>query len=389
MKRRKFIHYGALANASFLGNLALMNCKPSASLFSQENMSNKQHYDWIILYWMPYDNDLSPFGSPILQMLTKGVQSDNILVMVQADFLGAKNLSRSIITKGKVEVQQLRTTNSASEQVFGEYLSWAHSRFMAKKWAIIFLGHGGHLDEISPDVNIGTLQQGTQWMNIKKLSDVISNFNSAINSRVELFFFQNCNKGTIEAHYTLRDAANYTLSSQNLLGAPNYYYESLLQFLGANSELNGGQLAEKIIEFERSDMYSSYTVTDNRYVRELPARLNRLIDIITSSKFKAFNREELKLYSYRNEDFIDVVLLIEALAKQVNNIQDDCDRFVSFFKTSMIYKHQQNLDKTNSELSGLGLLLPNSKQHLQKYQYLPVFSDLKLVELFNAILFEF
>lgn len=387
MKRRKFIHYGALANASFLGNLALINCQPSAALFSLD-MNNKQHYDWIILYWMPYDNDLSPFGSPILQMLAKGVQSDNILVVVQADFFGEKNLSRSIITKGKVEVQQLKTANSASEQVFSEYLSWARSQFVAKKWVIVFLGHGGHLDEISPDVNVGTLQQGTQWMNIKKLSDAISDFNREINSRVELFFFQNCNKGTIEAHYTLRDAANYTLSSQKLLGAPNYYYESLLKFLGQNSELNGGQLAEKIMEFERSDMYSSYTVTDNRYVRELPAKLNPLIDIITSFKFKAINREKLKLYSYMNEDFIDVVLLIEAIAKQASDIQNKCDDFVDFLKNSIIYKYQENPAKPNSGLSGIGLLLPNSKQHLQKYRYLPVFSDLKLVELFNAILFE-
>ncbi|HLO51531.1 MAG TPA: clostripain-related cysteine peptidase, partial [Kamptonema sp.] len=223
MKRRKFIHYGALANASFLGNLALINCQPSAALFSREKMNNKQHYDWIILYWMPYDNDLSPFGSPILQMLTKGVQSDNILVVVQSDFLGANNLSRSIIAKDKFEVQQLNTANSASEEVFAEYLNWANSQFVSNNWVITFLGHGGHLDEISPDINTGTVQLETQWMNIKKLSDEIGKFNKKINTRVELLFFQNCNKGTIEAHYTFRDVANYTLSSQRLLGAPNYY----------------------------------------------------------------------------------------------------------------------------------------------------------------------
>ncbi|MDF0552567.1 clostripain-related cysteine peptidase [Kamptonema sp. UHCC 0994] len=387
MKRRKFIQYGAIGSASSLATFNIKN-HPNQELISSEKMNNKQHYKWVILYWMPYDNDLYPFGFPILQMLARGVQSDNILVVVQADFLGANNLSRSIITKGKVEVQQLKTANSASEEVFAEYLNWANSQFVANKWAIAFLGHGGQLDKISPDVNTGTLQLETQWMNIKKLSDVITNFNREINSRVELFFFQNCNKGTIEAHYTFRDAANYTLSSQKLLGAPNYYYESTLQFLGRNLELNGGQLAEKIMKFERSDMYNSYTVTNNQYVRELPGKLNPLIDKITSSKLKPINWGELKPYRYMDEDFIDVVLLIQAIAKEATDIQNNCDDFVDFLKNLMIYKYHKNPAKANSGLSGLGLLLPSNKEHLQKYRYLPVFSELKLVELFNTILFK-
>ncbi|HLO47265.1 MAG TPA: hypothetical protein VK211_02430, partial [Kamptonema sp.] len=184
------------------------------------------------------------------------------------------------------------------------------------------------------------------------------------------------------------DAANYTLSSQILLGAPNYYYESMLKFLGQNSELNGGQLAEKIMEFERSDMYKSYTVTNNQYVRELPEKLNPLIDIITSFQIKPINREELQPYKYRDEDFVDVVLLIETIAKKSISLQKECDDFVNFLKKSMIYKYHINPEKVNRGLSGIGLLLPSSKEHLQKYRYLPVFSDLKLVELFNAILFE-
>ena len=370
-----------------VSSLAVFTIKnhPNQQLFSLENMKNKQ-YDWIILYWMPYDNDLSFVGEPILKMLAKGVQSDNILVVVQADFLGAKNLSRHIITKGKVTIQQLNTANSASEEVFAEYLNWANSEFRANKWAIVFLGHGGHLDEISPDVNTGNGNLETQWMNIKECSDVISDFNKKINSRVELFFFQNCNKGTIEAHYTLRNAANYTLSSQKLLGAPNYYYESLLQFLGGNPELNGGQLAEKIIEFERIDMYNSYTVTNNQYLHELPGKLNPLIDKIISSGIKPINRKELKSYRYMDEYFIDVVLLIELIGKESNKLENDCNNFINFLKNSIIYKHQKNPGKPNNQLSGLGLFLPSNKEDLQKYQYLPVFSDVKLRELWKVLM---
>ncbi len=385
MKRRKLIQSAAFGSASFAVNLSLLNPKPSESYFA--DMNEKQRYDWIILYWMPYDNDLWRFGKPILDMLAKGVRSENILVTVESDFWGDKNLSRRAISKDRVGVEQLETANSASEEVFAEYLNWANSRFAADKWAIVFLGHGGRLDEISPDENTGTIQLKTKWMNIKKLSDVIQDFNKKIGKPVELLFLQNCNKATIEVHYTLREAARYTLASQKLLGAPNYYYEQVLQFLGNNPEVSGEQLAEKIMEFERPDMYSSYTVTENRYLRDLPARLNPLIDELLASNMPAIDRSELKPYLYWDELFVDAVFLLKALAKRSGYAEKRCDEFVEFLKTSVIYRYQQNPQKINPDLSGLGLLLPRSKGQLEQYRYLPAFSDLKLAEIFENILF--
>jgi hypothetical protein len=77
MQRRKFCQYSALSSASFFMNARLVN-QNCSELFLSNKMSEKQNYDWIFLYWMPYDNNLSVFGIPILDMLSKGVQSSNI-----------------------------------------------------------------------------------------------------------------------------------------------------------------------------------------------------------------------------------------------------------------------------------------------------------------------
>jgi hypothetical protein len=356
-------------------------------------MKEKHSYEWSVLYWMPYDNNLSRFGVPILEMLTRGVQSDNILV-VESDFSGAKQLSRNIIAKGKINLQQLETANSASEEIFAEYLNWAKSQFQAEKWAIVFLGHGGRLDEISPDEHPepGSFSV-TKWMNIYKLSQIISNFNQELDNRVELVLFQNCNKGTIEAHYTFRDTAKYTLSSQLVLGAPNYYYESLFEFLGRHPEINGGQLAEKIMEFERSDMYHSYTVTNNFAVRELPAKINPIIEEIISDNTDNIKIGEIKSYNYIGDRFVDVVLFFEALANQSGADKQKCQYFVDFVKESMIHKFYPNGNMLQNEtdyknFSGLGIFLPRNRQALEQYRYLPVFSELKLSELFDKIIFK-
>jgi Clostripain family len=392
MKRRKILQYGALSSASFLVNQNWLN-STHVKADLPKSMREKNSYEWLVLYWMPYDNNLSGFGIPILEMLTRGVQSDNILVVVESDFSGAKQLSRHIIAKGKINQQQIETSNSASEEIFAEYLNWAKSQFQAEKWAIVFLGHGGRLDELSPDEHPepGSFSV-TKWMNIYKLSQIISNFNKELDNRVELVFFQNCNKGTIEAHYTFKDTAKYTLSSQLVLGAPNYYYESLFEFLGRHPEINGGQLAEKIMEFERSDMYHSYTVINNFAMRDLPAKINPVIEEILSSNTDNIKIGEIKTYNYMGDRFVDAVAFFEAIANQSDANKQKCQDFVDFVKKSMIHKFYPNLARLQREpdyknFSGLGIFLPGNRQALEQYRYLPVFSDLKLSEMFDKIIF--
>ena len=349
-------------------------------------MNNKQHYDWIFLYWMPYDNNLSGFGIPIINMMANGVQSPNILVVVESDFWDAKHLSRSVITQEKIETQELAITNSASEEGFADYLHWAQSQFEANKWVIVFLGHGGRLDEVSPDAHPGGNLDGTQWMNIKKLSDAILNFNQKIKKRVELFFFQNCNKGTIEAHYLLHNTAKYTLSSPKILGAPNYYYEALFKFLGQNFKLDGLKLAEKVAEFEGIDMYSSYTVTNNLVFASLAEKLNPLIDSILSANFQAIKTNQITPYSYMEQQYVDAVSFFKTLTEQSGASKEKLQDFIDYFHHSVT--HLPNPELRQQSLFGLGLFLPASRAQLAPYRYLPVYSDLKLVELFDAILFD-
>lgn len=393
MERRKFLQYAALSGASFLVDINFINPEPSQASRSKI-MRQPREYDWIFLYWMPYDNNLSRFGLPILEMLKKGVQSDNILVVVQSKFSGIKHLKITIITKNNVERQNLEATNSSSEVVFAEYLNWAMSQFDAKKWAIAILGHGGRLDEISPDEHPEPgVFSGTKWMNIQKLSEVISTFNHNVNNRVELFFFQNCNKGTIEASYTFRDTAKYTLASQLELGAPNYYYESLFQYLGRNPDIHGGQLAEKIMEFEPSNMYHSYTAINNQALRQIPEFINPLIDSLISSNAKLDPNSQLIKYSYMEEQFVDVVSLFQSVNPLSGSSQKLYQKFTDFLNHSILYKVRGDGTLLNpisrsdyQNLSGLGVLFPKNQKELEKYGYLNLFSDLKLLQLFDAIL---
>jgi hypothetical protein len=393
MSRRKFFKYASLLLASFF----LVNQLKLLHIYQAKALPNKhqenQLYDWVILYWMPYDNNLSRFEMPIIEMLAKAVKDDNIFVLVQSDFPGDKQLSRRIIKKDSIDVQQVDTGDSANEQVFAQYLDWARSQFKAKKWAIVFLGHGGSLDEISPDENPQPgFSTDIKWMSYKNLQNVIYRFNQRVNNSLELLFFQNCFKGTIETHYTFQDVSKYTLSSQLLLGAPNYYYESLFEFLGKHPQIDGGLLAAKIMEFERDDMYNSYTVTNNGYIKQLPKVLNPLIDAIAASKPTKVQLNELNINLYANEQFVDIIELFKKITIPSPQTQKLYQSFVDFLQTKIIYKYKGGgslypaSDRTTN-LCGLNIWLPLNQKQLEKYGYLQIFTDVKLIKLYNAVLF--
>jgi len=411
VKRRKTIQYLALSSASFFTSIdvdkKLVNGKWLAGNKPRNN------YDYILLYWMPYDNNLSSFGQPIIEMLSKGVQSDKILVLVQSDLSNAKQLSRNIITKGNINVQYLETADSSSENVLNDYLSWALSQFQAKHWVIVFLGHGEGLMKISPDNNPNSSSISSsepKWMNIQRISEVLSKFDRAVNGRLELLFFQNCNRGNIEVHYTFQNIAKYTLSSQMILAVPNYYYESLLNHLSYYPNLDGGQIAKKIMDFEPADMYHSLTLTKNHYFHQLSEKLNPVIDSILKANTEAVkiqinsallpkksNSEKSLIDIYRSggETFVDLANFLLEITILSGADVTACNRFLNYYKSFLIERVQQNGKLLNPRIrgkyqkfSGLGLFLPRTRQELETYSYLKIYSDLKLVKLFEAVVFD-
>ena len=385
MKRRQILQSIALGSTAF--SVSFLNSRSHSMTQSNPNSSQRKRprkiYDWIFLYWMPYDNDLSRFGSEIIEAIASGIRSKNILVAVEADFLDTPNITRYLLTQGETEIRELDRSDSASEDAFAEYLTWARSQFEAKHWAIVFLGHGGKTDEISPDIHSGVDGNSIQWMNIQSVADRILEFNQSIGDRIELFFFQNCNKGTLEAHSTISEVARYTLSSQKLLGAPNYYYPNLFQWLGENPEISGEEVARKIEEYERSDMYSSYTVTDNSIFLQLKRYFVPLIDAVLAANLQNIELHRIPTYAYFDEFQADAIEFFTALVEQSNAERETLDRFIDFIEQSTI--HLPNPQEDAQNLSGLGLFVPTHRQQLDRYRNWQTYTDLKLIELFDAI----
>jgi hypothetical protein len=383
MRRRRFCRYLAIGSAYYFGIENLQSSSAEPARFLRPKTKRK----WVILYWMPYDNDLSRFGEPIIEMLKQSVQSPDVEVIVQSDYWGDRTMRRHQIFAGEIEETPLIEEDSSNASNLSDYLDWAYQTFDADRWAIIIVGHGGKIDEISPDDHQAIDGQRT-WMKIDKFASSVNEFNKKTGDRVEFLFFQNCTKATLEVVYETRNCARYTLASQFILGAPNYYYHEFFSHL-QSSILDGRDAAIAVMNAEQPHMYGTLTLIDNLAVDLIPDRLSKLLKVIFEDNQSNIDLSEVITYRYASEQQCDLLSLIEAIIAQVNYGDRAFAEFNDFFNRSVILAHRTdgelysnlNLDK----LCGLGLYLPESEGEISRYRSLALSRAVDFDRLYRRI----
>lgn len=234
-------------------------------------------------------------------------------------------------------------------------------------------------------------------MRVDQLAQVVRQFNQATNSRVELLFFQNCNKATLEVIYEVRECARYTMASQLLIGAPSLYYEGFLARLDTPLE-NGWDAAIAIMDSEVDYMYHSLTLVDNLAIADVPKHLNTLFQTLQEAELPRTNLLELTVYGYADEYQCDLLGLLRHFTPQDTESQAAMTNFSEFIRQSVICEHrtegsfykyyQPGFVRRNglTNLCGIGLYLPESEDAISRYQSLALSQSVDLTRFYQAIL---
>lgn len=339
----------------------------------------QDHISWVLAYYMCYDNNLSIYKNVIINDLREGTINSEVTVTVLSDEHETDNLEFHELQAGNVKTRRLLHDNSASNRTFDRYLREVVRSYPANRYAIVFLNHGGRLDQMCFDENPGN-GSNKQWLSSVGVGKSLRLVNKELKGRIALVFLQQCGRGTLESLYNFRDSGELIMASQFNVGAPNTYYTETLEWLGRTPTAGASQLAAKIAETDKH--YRTYTTVDGTALSELPKRVNSYLRKIQPIKQSSLWYGLWPSFRFSGELYFDVGEIL----KLWEPYSDDSGALKSWLQTKLIssvYRREGYLGYFGDRL-GLNLFIPNNEKILLRYADYPFYQQTKLHELFRV-----
>ena len=337
--------------------------------------TQKLDSEFTFIYWMPYDNNLSSWADTIYHMIQHGISHEGIVVTVQRDLANEVGMTRSIIRKDGISHSKIQEDRSSNGLAFYDYLKWVHQKINSDKYAIIFLDHGGKLDEIGLDQ-----YPSEGFLRVDSAAWAINQFNKLNNNIAELIFLQVCTKGSIEPVYEFKEDSKYTMFSQTVLGAPNFYYRGFFEEISRSDlyTLTGLQLSQIIVGHERIDMYQSLVTINNEAFPKLERELKAFIR--QRERATAYEILNNRVLFYDGQTYFDLKAFIECFqGVESTDLLKAIDELVVMNKINPS-------DQTMSKHSGISLMAMQKDylQKLEKYGHLRFFQEFPMAELYHT-----
>jgi hypothetical protein len=345
---------------------------------------------------MSYDNDLSSYGEVILNDLSKGLSNSKVAVVVQADFVDSSGMKRISLyhADGKTHRKDIavKSEDSADEAELRKYLEWVRKKWVAKNYCLVFLNHGGKLNQMCKDLkpfrnqNKNRQFSSGKWLDASEAAKVVASFNQKVDCKVRLLFLQQCGRATIQNLYNFVDAAEYIMASPLIVGAPNTYYTKTIASVAQDPNITGEILAETIMR--EDEHYTMYTLIKNEELNRLPEKLSAVIKAF--ERASVLNRPEScsPLFEHESEKFYDLKSYFYDLDSVNNNISGN--ELASFFewceKSLVVSKMVKDPDSTaESFYSGLSIYMPSSLEIDAYYSFLPLHQQTNLEHIMKLI----
>ncbi len=352
-------------------------------------LSNANVYEWVFVYYMSYDNDLSSYGEVILRDLGSGLSNSKTAVVVQADFIDSRGTKRIGLhyANGKTHRKEtiLRSEDSADEAELRKYLKWVRKKWIAKNYCVVFLNHGGRLNHMCKDNKPfrnrkRNRQFGSgKWLGASEAAKIVADFNQKTDYKVRLLFLQQCGRAAIQNLYSFTDTAEYIMASPLVVGAPNTYYTKTIASVAHDPNITGEVLAGTIMR--EDEHYTLYTLIRNEELKRLPEKLAPVLK--SFGRASALNRPEScpAIFEHEGEKFYDLKACFYALNSANENIAGkELDGFFEWCEDSLIVSKAVRDPNSTVEAaySGLSIYVPSSPDVGTSYSFLPLYQQTEL-----------
>lgn len=367
--------------SSFALGAALLATIPAAGQSTED-----AKLEWTVLYVMSYDNNLDHCADPINQGLERGAINDKVAVAVLEDRLGQDGLKRIVYRNKTKTVEKLDSEDITSPEGLKAFLEWGQKSLPAKRYALVFLNHGGRLNQMCVDNYTGNSRR-PKWMSAFHAGPVIRGWSAGLkDAKLELLFLQQCGRGSIENLFNFRDCADYVLASQLVVGAPNTYYAATVQGLCKKPAVTGEQLGRTIMELDRH--YTTYVLVNGRKLSEFGSKIRPVVKAFTS-KDKLNRPENLRqCFDAGDERNDDLKAFLSKLSEANDGAaKKEIEAFTTWMDEELITSHRFRRPRDAQRLgwTGLSTYRCASPRLFSRYAKLPIYTKTPWGSLMTAL----
>jgi hypothetical protein len=321
--------------------------------------------EWGLAFYMSYDNDLDRMSEGILEAIRAGTERGSVVAAVEADSRGQHGIRRYLMRHGAAAVLPVGSEDSADERHALEFLRWFARSVPARRYAVVFLDHGGDMDQMCSDESPGTA--GPRWMSGQALGHGLRQLREELPGRWELLFLQQCGRGSLENLYSFRDTADWIMSSPLRIGAPNTYYTPVMRELALQPELGGRELCARIAASDQH--YAVYSCADGSRLADIPAELRAASSPFVGRELRLPTHMPA-LYVSGDEQAVDAVTYFRELSRANRGLgAREVDRFAHFVEREVVrdVHHAPRTNRLWHGLSGASLFVPSTLAHADRY----------------------
>ncbi len=353
---------------------ALTGCSPAEAVAPVER---------VLVYWMSYDNDLSPLVEPILEMLEDGVQTPEVVVTVHIDREGPGGMERVVITdQGRTHTALPGVEGSADLGVLLRELDFVATAHPAARTGVVFLDHGGRLGEMSVD-----LQSGERWLDPRHVAQTLAAWDARHATDLDLVFLQQCGKASVETLHAFAPSTAVVVASEALIGAPNFYYPNALGELSASPTWDAATLGAAMVRHDRSDMYRTYTVASGPGLLDLPGRLQPVLAPLLALDELRWTGGPGPVWAIGGERYLDLFGLLGLLHVENGLDTTALAALRVWWDREVVLTHQvSDIHPLDGRiLSGASVLLPRQPGDRRSYADFPLYRETGLDELMDRL----
>ena len=359
---------------------------------------------WAFHVVVSYDNDLDPHTQAIVDGWTRGAASGPPVTLL-VDRVANDGLRR-VLLRGNERIEETIPTEDCTDpSVIEAFLQWSREVAPARRVAVFFLNHGGKLDEMCLDDRVRFISSERSagspsaavtpmrgWLSAAAVGDVLRRYASSLeasDSDFELLFLEQCARSTFENLYCFRDTARRVLASQDIVGAPNTYYEPLVSLAGRSPEVTADELADVV--FAEDAYYVNYALVDGAQIGQMPEHVNELVEGLTRQEIDSGVDSEKAVgtvsplpavFEYAGQRHID---LLECLDKRYTGSNEAHERFAMWLREILVVRHRFNLGVDPARRKRCGISLIDVDASNESHARHPLFRESRWPELVQGL----